>query len=127
MATFRVIGSPAFPMDPERVRELAGAMHDRSHHPAGILLQMHAITASGNRTPALRRLRLPTTVIHGTRDPLIRPSGGRATARAIPAARLKMIEGMGHDFPEKLWPTFVEEIAGTAARAEQGEPAKQPA
>jgi pimeloyl-ACP methyl ester carboxylesterase len=127
VATFRVIGSPAFPMDEDRVRELAGAMHDRSHHPAGILRQMHAITASDNRTHALRRLRLPVTVIHGTRDPLIRPSGGRATARAIPGARLRMIEGMGHDFPEALWPTFVDEIADTAARAGHRAVAKQPA
>ncbi len=127
VTTFGVIGSPAFPMDPQRVRELAGAMYDRSHSPAGILRQMHAITASGNRTAALRRLRLPVTVIHGTRDPLIRPSGGRATARAIPGARLRLIEGMGHDLPEKLWPTFVEEIANTAARAGRREAAKQPA
>lgn len=125
--TFRVIGSPAFPMDPDRVRRLAGEMYDRSHHPAGILRQMHAITASGNRTRALRRLRLPVTVVHGTLDPLIRPSGGRATARAIPGARLRMIEGMGHDLPEKLWPTFVEEIAGAADRAATRARAKQAA
>jgi len=125
--TFGVIGSPGYPMDEGRLRELAGAMHDRSHHPAGILRQMHAITASGNRTPALRRLRLPTTVIHGARDPLIRPSGGQATARAIPRARLRMIEGMGHDLPRELWPTFVEEIADTAARASKRVPAKQAA
>ncbi len=115
--TFRVIGSPGYAGDEERLREIAGAMHDRSHHPAGILRQMHAITASGDRTAALRRLDIPTTVIHGTRDPLVRPSGGRAVAKAVPGARLKLIEGMGHDLPEQLWPTFVEEIAANAARA----------
>jgi len=112
-----VIGSPAYPPDPERLRELAGRMYDRSHNPRGILRQMHAITASGDRTPALRRLRLPAAVVHGTRDPLIRPSGGRATARAIPGARLRLIEGMGHDLPRELWPTFVDDIVDTAARA----------
>jgi pimeloyl-ACP methyl ester carboxylesterase len=127
VATFRVIGSPAFPMDEDRVRELAGAMYDRGHRPSGILRQMHAITASGNRTAALGRLHLPATVIHGTRDPLIRPSGGRATARAIPGARLRMIEGMGHDLPETVWPTLVDEIAATAARAGHRAAAKQPA
>ncbi len=125
--TFSVIGSPAFPMDEQRVRDLAGAMHDRSHRPAGILRQLHAISASGNRTRALGDLSLPVTVIHGTRDPLIRPSGGRATARAIPGARLRMVEGMGHDFPEALWPLFVDEIADTAARAGWRAQAKQPA
>jgi pimeloyl-ACP methyl ester carboxylesterase len=56
-------------------------------------------------------------VIHGDSDALVRPSGGRATAKAIPGARLKIIEGMGHDLPPALWPTFVTEISGTAARA----------
>ena len=125
--TLRVIGSPAYPMDEQRIRDLAGAMHDRSHRPAGILRQMHAISASGNRTRALGKLRIPVTAIHGTRDPLIRPSGGRATAQAIPGARLRMVEGMGHDFPEALWPLFVDEIADTAARAGEREQAKQPA
>jgi pimeloyl-ACP methyl ester carboxylesterase len=115
--TFATVGSPAFPMDEERVRELAGAMYDRSHRPAGVLRQMHAVSASGDRTRALRELRLPVTVIHGTRDPLVRPSGGRATARAIRGARLRMVEGMGHDLPEPLWPIFADEIADTAARA----------
>ena len=66
-------------------------------------------------------------VIHGTRDPLIRPGGGRATAAAIPGARLRMIDGMGHDLPPALWPTFTAEIASNAERA--GEPAQagQPA
>ncbi|HEY1356395.1 MAG TPA: alpha/beta fold hydrolase, partial [Solirubrobacterales bacterium] len=63
--TFDIIGSPGFPRDPHRLAELAGAMWDRSHNPAGVLRQMYAVTASGDRTPALRRLRLPTTVIHG--------------------------------------------------------------
>jgi pimeloyl-ACP methyl ester carboxylesterase len=92
-------------------------MYDRSHNPRGILRQIHAITASGDRTPALRKLSLPVAVIHGTRDPLVRPSGGRATARAIPGARLRMIEGMGHDLPRELWGIFVDDISDTAARA----------
>jgi pimeloyl-ACP methyl ester carboxylesterase len=115
--TFKTIGSPGFPMDEDRLRQVAGEMYDRSHRPAGVLRQIHAISASGNRTEALRRLRLPVTVLHGTRDPLIRPSGGRATAKAIPGARLRLIEGMGHDLPRELWPTFAEEIAANAARA----------
>lgn len=124
---FRTIGSPAFPMDEERLRVLAGASYDRSHDRAGIARQMHAITASGDRTEALRKLRLPATVIHGASDPLIRPIAGRATARAIPGSHLRLIEGMGHDLPRELWPTFVEEIAATAARAGARARERQPA
>ena len=125
--TFKVVGSPSYPMDEPRFREMAGRLYDRSHNPKGVLRQMHAITASGDRTPGLRKLRLPVTVIHGTRDPLVRPSGGRATARAIPNARLRIVEGMGHDLPRALWPIFIDEIADNAARAGRQAPVKQAA
>jgi pimeloyl-ACP methyl ester carboxylesterase len=125
--TFGVIGSPGYPFDEERIRRVAGRSYDRGHSAAGVLRQLHAITASGDRTQALHDVRIPATVIHGDRDPLVRPAGGRATARAIPNARLKMIDGMGHDLPRQLWPVFVEEIADVAARAGKDESAKQPA
>jgi pimeloyl-ACP methyl ester carboxylesterase len=123
--TFKTIGSPGFPFDEARIRELAGRSFDRGHSQAGIARQLHAITASGDRTHQLRKLDLPAVVIHGKNDVLVNPSGGRATARAIPNARLKMIEGMGHDMPRALWPTFVEEISCNAARAPQENPAAQ--
>ena len=67
------------------------------------------------------------TVLHGTADRLVRPAGGRATAAAIPGARLRMIEGMGHDLPRQLWPEFVEEIAGTATRSQASDAVGEPA
>lgn len=118
--TFKTVGSPGYPFDEERVRELAGRSFDRGHNPAGIARQLHAITASGDRTPGLRNLDLPALVIHGKKDVLVNPSGGRATAKAIPGARLRLIEGMGHDLPRALWSTFAEEIAANAARAPKG-------
>jgi pimeloyl-ACP methyl ester carboxylesterase len=125
--TFGVIGSPGYPFDEERVRDVVGRSYDRGHSAAGVLRQLHAITASDDRTSALHDVSAPTTVIHGNRDVLVRPAGGRATARAIPNARLKMIDGMAHDLPRQLWPTFVEEIASNAERAGRGALAKQPA
>jgi pimeloyl-ACP methyl ester carboxylesterase len=123
--TFGVIGSPGYPFEEERVRQIAGRSYDRGHSAAGVLRQLHAITASGDRTQALHGVRAPATVIHGNRDPLVRSAGGRATARALPNARLKMIDGMGHDLPRQLWPVFTEEIASNAARASSG--VEQPA
>jgi len=125
--TYELIGSPAYPVDEQRLREVSEASWDRGHDPRGVLRQMHAIVASGDRTAALRKLDLPVTVMHGTSDPLVRPSGGRATARAIPGARLRIFEGLGHDLPRDLWPIFAEEIAGTAARAGWRPRAEQPA
>jgi pimeloyl-ACP methyl ester carboxylesterase len=115
--TFKVIGSPAFPFEEDMVREMAARSYDRGHSAAGVMRQLHAIIASGDRTAALHKVQVPTAVIHGTRDPLVKPSGGKATARAIPGARLMMIDGMGHDLPRDLWPTFANAIDHNAARS----------
>ena len=113
----RAIGSPGFPHDDEEVRAVAARAHDRGIHPAGTGRQLAAIIASSDRTPALRRLDVPALVIHGLADRLVRPTGGRATAAAIPGARLEEIRGMGHDLPRGVWPQVVDGIAGLAERA----------
>jgi pimeloyl-ACP methyl ester carboxylesterase len=117
MEVFRKTGSPGFERDEDDLRELAEASFDRGHDPAGAGRQLAAILASGDRTAELRSIRVPTVVIHGTKDKLVAPSGGRATAKAIPGARLVTIEGMGHDLPPGAWPRIVEAIAENAARA----------
>jgi pimeloyl-ACP methyl ester carboxylesterase len=114
--TFKVIGSPDYPMDEDRFRDLVSVAYDRGHHPAGVARQLHAITTSGDRTSALRRLDVPALVIHGKADPLVRPAAGRATASAIPGAKLTMVDGMGHDFPPELHSRFADEIAALAQR-----------
>ena len=115
----RVIGSPAFPFDEERVRDVAGRAFDRGHDPPGIARQLAAVYASGDRTGALRRLRVPTLVLHGEDDPLISVGGGRATAAAIDGAELVTIEGWGHDLPRELWQEIADRIAAQIARAER--------
>lgn len=117
VAAWRVIGSPAFEADEGALRARAAASYDRGIFPDGTSRQLLAILASGDRTQALRTLDLPTTVIHGTGDILVDVSGGKATADAIPGARLELIEGMGHDLPAQLWPRFVELIVENAERA----------
>ena len=114
---WRVIGSPGFDGDEEKLRERARTSFDRGYHPEGTARQLMAILASGDRTEALRRLEVPAVVIHGTDDPLIDVSGGKATAAAIPGAELELIEGMGHDLPRVLWPRFVDLIVANAERA----------
>ena len=115
---FTVIGSPGFPRDAEDMHAVATASYERDHDPEGPGRQLAAIIAAGNRTAELARITAPTLVIHGTADPLIAPSGGRATARAIPGAELVMIEGMGHDLPRAAWPRLIDRIAGHALQAD---------
>jgi pimeloyl-ACP methyl ester carboxylesterase len=115
---FDAIGSPGMPRDEQDLLALASASYDRDHDPNGPGRQLAAIIASGDRTPELRRITAPTLVIHGSADPLVAPSGGRATARAIPGAELMMVEGMGHDLPRPLWTRLIDAIAGHALRAD---------
>jgi pimeloyl-ACP methyl ester carboxylesterase len=108
---FTAIGSTGLPQDEEDLRELAAISYDRDHDPQGAGRQLAAIIASGDRTADLRRIAMPTLVIHGTADPLVGHSGGRATAQAIPGAQLMSIEGMGHDLPRAVWPRLIDAIA----------------
>ena len=85
-------------------RELAGESYDRCYCPEGVTRQLAAMIASGPRAEGLRQVQIPTLVIHGLDDTLIAPSGGERTAALIPDARLLLIEDMGHDRPEPLWP-----------------------
>ena len=114
---FGVVGSPGFERDEDELREMAAQSWDRGPSPAGLGRQLAAIIAGGDRTPDLRRITAPTLVIHGTRDRLVRKSGGRATARAIPGAKLRLIKGMGHDLPRGAWPRIIDAIAENAARS----------
>jgi pimeloyl-ACP methyl ester carboxylesterase len=117
VTTWSVLAGEHFPFDADRTARQGAAGYDRGINPAGVSRQMMAIVASGNRTRALRELRVPTLVIHGTADPLIPDPGGRATAAAIPGAQLLLIEGMGHSFPREVWPTIIDAIARHAAQA----------
>jgi pimeloyl-ACP methyl ester carboxylesterase len=117
VAVFKAIGSRGFAMDEERVRRLAADAYERDHDAAGTGRQLAAILASGDRTERLRALRVPTTVIHGRKDPLVPFRGGKATADAIPDAKLIAIPGMGHDMPREVWPQLVDAISDNAARA----------
>ena len=116
---FGLIGSTGFDRDEAYIRERAARSYDRGFSVSGGGRQLGASLATGNRTDLLRKVKAPTLVIHGTEDKMIRPSGGRATAKAIPGARLMMIEGMGHDLPRGVWPQIVDAIA-IHARAASG-------
>ena len=115
---FSLIGSPGLPTDLDEVRDVVARHYDRDRSRADTGRQLAAILASGNRTERLTSVTVPTVVIHGSGDRLVRPSGGKATAEAIPDAELEMIEGMGHDLPRAAWPRILDAIAQNAARAD---------
>lgn len=90
--------------------------YDRGLYPRGVLQQFTGIMATGGFARDLRRVSAPTTVIHGSHDPLIRVAGGKATARAIRDARLAIIPGMGHDLPQAALAQIADLIHDNALR-----------
>lgn len=117
MANAVTIGSPAYPWTDEDNRARVIAEYQRAFNPKGVLRQRNAVGADGDRTAALKGLKLPVVVLHGADDPLLMKVGGEATAAAIPGAELRIIPGMGHDLPPGLYDTFVDAITAAASRA----------
>lgn len=110
----KVIGGPLWNEDDARVRSTEA--YDRSFYPLGAAFQLAAIAASGDRTEKLASVDLPFLVIHGAADALIGPSGGVATAEAVPGADLLVLSAMGHDLPAPLWPQLADAVNGIARR-----------
>ena len=117
--TSRIIwgDTPEFPFDEELARWRAETSVDRAYYPEGTLRQMLAIRATGDRTEKLRQLDVPTLVIHGSNDPLVQPSGGEATAAAIPGAQHLVIEGMGHGLARPAFDRIIDALDRLAASA----------
>jgi pimeloyl-ACP methyl ester carboxylesterase len=120
--SLKAIGSPAYPFDDEAAAERAGRAWDRDHDPLGMLRQSVAVLKSGDRTERLHSLHVPTLVIHGAADKMCDVSGGRATATAIPGAEFVIFDGMGHGFPQPLWPEFATRIANLVHGVEASVP-----
>jgi len=116
---FDAIGSPGFDTDSDAVRAQAGRAYDRAINPAGTGRQLGAILKSGDRTGELAAITAPTLAIHGSADRMIAPSGGLATAAAVPDAELMTVEGMGHDLPVGVWPRVVDAIDARARRFDE--------
>ena len=115
MEMWRLISGPHFDADESRllIQRAAEISDDRD----GTARQTFAIAASPDRTPMLRKVNVPTLVIHGLLDRLVLPSGGVATARAVPESRLLMFPDMAHDLPRPRWDEIVAAIVANARRA----------
>ena len=112
--TWKMLRAGSFPEDEARDRALAERCFARGLNAAGVGRQLRAILASGSRKARLHAVKAPTLVIHGTRDPLVHPAGGKDTAASIPNAKLMLIDGMGHALPIRMWPEIIDAIAAHA-------------
>ncbi len=114
----KAFASTKFPHDPVKGAAIVAANYDRSFYPEGTARQWAAILATPPRTDALKRLRVPALVLHGSSDTLIHPDAGRHTAASIPGATLRIIDGWGHDMPHSAMPVLLGEIIPFITRVE---------
>lgn len=121
---FRLIAGPHF--DADEVGAAVRLAVSRNVNPLGTIRQLLAIQASPDRTKGLRSVTAPTLVVHGLLDLLVQPSGGIATARAVPGSKLVMYPDMAHDLPAPRRADIVEEIARNASRAHRNSTAPRP-
>lgn len=114
--TIELIGSPAYPVDEETLREMSSLSFDRCYFPSGFVRHVAAIIEDGDRRDRLQQITAPTLVLHGREDSLVPLAGGIDTAEHVDGARLEVIDGMGHNLPEPLWPRLIDSITANAAR-----------
>jgi pimeloyl-ACP methyl ester carboxylesterase len=118
IAANKIIGSPGYPTDEATIAQRAGSAYDRSYCPDGTARQLGAILGSPDRTEGLHAVQIPFLVIHGEADPLVQPSGGEATAAAVPGSKYLSIPGMGHDLPDALWDPIIDAVVANTELAQ---------
>jgi pimeloyl-ACP methyl ester carboxylesterase len=114
--SWRALGANPHRTSEARLRELAAVSFDRGMSGRGFARQFGAIMAAPPRTRLLRKLRVPTVIVHGAQDPLIPPIAGRLMASQIPGARLVVIEGLGHDLGPSAWKYAIAAVEENARR-----------
>ncbi len=111
-----IIGSPAYPSEPGRLRQRLAAMVARSWHPAGTARQLVAVAADGDRSALLPAIHAPTHILHGDADPLVPVAAAHDLQRKIAGATIDIVPGMGHDLPLPLFERYADGISANARR-----------
>lgn len=119
MGFWRLIQSPNYPTPKEDIEVMVRSGFDRHYSPAGTLRQLQAILATGSLGSTIRSIDVPTQVIHGREDPLLKPECGEAIAKRIKGAQMHLIPGMGHDLPRQLSPQISQLVLDHIKKAEE--------
>jgi 3-oxoadipate enol-lactonase len=86
------------------------------HEPDGELVERHLALSAACRTHDATHLlgdvTAATLVANGTEDVLTRPERARELVRALPHARLALIDGAGHGLPDQRRRAYAREIRG---------------
>jgi pimeloyl-ACP methyl ester carboxylesterase len=105
------IAGPGYPIPDAELRGFVEKNVDRRWYPEGGSRQYLAIIASGDRVEMLKKVRVPTLVLHGEDDPLLPVECGRDVASLVPASKIETFPGWGHDLPGTFLPTLIDRIS----------------
>ena len=114
-----ILNGPNFLPPVEHLRRRVQELTARSDYPQGMLRQFDAILGTGSLLSYTRKITAPTVVVHGSKDPMVRPRNGRNLARVIDGAHYVVVDGMGHDLPEPVWRPVVEALTENFARCDR--------
>jgi pimeloyl-ACP methyl ester carboxylesterase len=107
----RMLASPHGSFDEAWARDVAVRGYDRRpFDPKAERRQLAAGRGTKGKLD-VSQIKAPTLVVYGQDDPLVRPSGPKALAQAIPGARLIGYPRMGHDLPRHVWADLVAEMS----------------
>lgn len=115
MHTYKVIAGPD-PPAPQALYEMAKLSVERSADSQGSRRQLVAAAATGSLKGSLRKIHVPTLIIHGKNDPLIPAHRSQQLHHGIAGSKLLILEGMGHNLPQRLIPQITSAIIDNCAR-----------
>jgi pimeloyl-ACP methyl ester carboxylesterase len=110
--------STAYPQDVAWLTELGGVIWDRSWDAAGTQRQVEALLTAPDRLDVVRNIRVPTAIIAGDADELIRSAASLELHELIAGSTLRVFQGMGHEVPEPLWGEIAQLLAANARAAD---------
>lgn len=94
----------------ESSSEEAARLEEWGFYTSALPNQVTAILNAGDRTERVSQITAPTLVLHGEKDRLLSVEHGEHTAQTIPNAAFKTYPTMGHNLPEDVVPTLVEDM-----------------
>lgn len=106
-----------YPFDEPWARAFVTQSLERSDRMDGVSRQGSAVMQSGDWSQDLDRLAIPTAVIHGRADRLVKVDAGLEIARRIPNSELHVYPDMGHEIARPLWNEYVSIFLRTLSRA----------
>jgi len=100
VSIYRELTGSRFPFNETKFREKLKPIMAHGFNPFSG--HGEAVGASPNRKERLHEIKIPTLVIHGTEDAILPLDHGQALANGIPNAQMMVLEGVGHEIPEKM-------------------------